>query len=108
MERVTAFAGNLERFTANRYSPSPAKAGYYGCADYPKLTDPKAGLVRPQHRGRISMILHRPDVLRDSDPLPDLVGDTPNKGGIAWVLSWLAHYPFMTVKTPSTPQVGQP
>lgn len=56
MERVTAFARNPERFTANRYSPSSA-TDYYGCADYPKLTDPKAGLVRPQHGGRISNIL---------------------------------------------------
>jgi len=43
-----------------------------------------------------------------SDPLPDFVGDTPNGVGIAWVLSWLAHHPFMTVKTPSTLQVRQP
>jgi len=39
MEQVTAFARNPERLTANRYSPSSMK-DYYGCADYPKLTDP--------------------------------------------------------------------
>ena len=41
-----------------------------------------------------------------SVPLPAQDGDTaPILRRTAWVLSWLAHYPFATVKAPNTPQV---
>jgi hypothetical protein len=44
-----------------------------------------------------------------SVPLPTQGGDTaPVQRGTAWVLSWLAHYPFVTMKTPNTPQVEHP
>jgi len=44
---------------------------YYDCADYPKLTRKQELQGRPQHRECISNVLHRPDVLRDSTPLPE-------------------------------------
>ena len=42
-----------------------------------------------------------------STPLPEPSTETVQEAGTAWVLGWLAHYPFVSVKTPTTIQVGR-
>jgi hypothetical protein len=42
-----------------------------------------------------------------STPLPKPSTETVQEAGTAWVLGWLAHYPFVSVKAPTTIQVGR-
>jgi len=87
--------------TADRYSPSSDEL-----TTMTVLTTPN---WPTDWRGRTDHSIGNTLRIPYSVPLPTQDGDTaPILRRTAWVLSWLVHYPFATVKAPNTPQVERP